>query len=434
MIYRERVINKADEIRSAMKYDHERLPGFVSNTVELTMDILARSKEYDIHGNIELDQGYSFLYQIAIFFPMQFQKQVIKCTFKPYDSKSHNDDLANNLQRVNDFQGRGGEKIPIKNMVRGAQTEDDDEGDGDNNKVPMLTPIDSITDFKSNTEFKDIISPQMKISDWLNISGMPSPQIKDYMKKQIGFLNHENEIDMLLKYSYELTCEVQDISIMNSLVEDIAKKHQICVDGSLKQFLKAKDFEEVKYKDTSIMYKQFMDALENNIRYNFPDALNVIKQSKRMNKKSGNYFFNLPEHLVHIFYMLRHLRIRDHKVKIMYALNYYRSVQRRLTFDMHEMSTRDTVLGDQEFKPPTDATRTSSKNMADDTSSGAAGNSKKQQLAKAKAALEKDDTLKGPVVTSEYDYVQSIYQKAKDQSSLNELGEVSPFKFSFIEC
>lgn len=167
-----------------------------------------------------------------------------------------------------------------------------------------------------------------------------------------------------------------------------------------------------------------MDALQNNLKYNFPDAFNVIKQSKRLNKKSGNHFFNLPEHLVHTYYMLRHLKIRDYKVKIMYALNYYRSVQRRLTFDMHEMSTRDTVLGDQEFKAPKDATRISAKNLANDNSTGAAGNSKKQQLAKAKAALEKDGNRNEPSETNEYDYVQSIYQKAKEQSALNELGEV----------
>lgn len=212
---------------------------------------------------------------------------------------------------------------------------------------------------------------------------------------------------------------------MNALVEDISKKHQLCVDGSLKQFIKAKEFEEVKYKDTSEMYRQFMDALENNLRFNFPDAFNVIKQSKRLNKKSSNHFFNLPEHLVHAYYMLRHLKIRDFKIKILYALNYYRSIQRRLTLDLHEMTTRDTVLGDQEFKPPTDATRISSRNLANDSSAGAAGNSKKQQLAKAKAALENKSLEKEPSETQDFNYVQSIYQKAKEQSTMNNQKDVS---------
>ena len=84
-------------------------------------------------------------------------------------------------------------------------------------------------------------------------------------------------------------------------------------------------------------------------------------------------------------------KLETFKIKIQYALNYYRSVQRRLTFDLHELRTRDTVLGDIEFKPPSDASRVSVKNMVNDSSAGSAGNSKKQQLAKAKAALADND-------------------------------------------
>lgn len=183
---------------------------------------------------------------------------------------------------------------------------------------------------------------------------------------------------------------------MNALIEDISKKHQYCVDGSLKQFSKSKEAEEIKYKDCTELYTQFTDALEQNLRFNFSSAFSHGGSVRKGGKKSSNYFFNLPEHLVHAYYMLRHLKIRDLKVKIQYALNYYRSIQRRLILDLHEMRTRDTVLGDQEFKPPADATRTSVKNIANDSSVGAAGNSKKQQLEKAKAALaENEDESKG---------------------------------------
>jgi hypothetical protein len=227
-------------------------------------------------------------------------------------------------------------------------------------------------------------------------------------------LNNDNPIDLLLKFGYDLTCEVQDISVMNALVEDISKKHQLWVDGSLKQFLKAKEFEEVKYKDTTLLYSQFMEALENNLKFNFPDAFNVIKASKRLNKKSENYFFNLPDHLIHAYYMLRHLKIRDYKTKILYTLNYYRSIQKRLTLDLHEISTRDRVGSDQELKPPNDATRLSKKNISNDTSAGAVGASKKQQLAKARAALANQTDIKDKSDSADYNYVQSIYQKAKE--------------------
>lgn len=168
-IYREKVLNKADEINHSMLYDHEKLPSFISNTLELTFDILSRSKVYGIQGNIDLDQGYSFLYQIAIFFPMQFQKQVIKLTFKPYDSKS-TDEFSQNLERISDFMGKGGEKVKVEEIIRGAKTDENEgEGEEEKTKAPLITPIDSVTDLKANAEFKGVISPKLKPSEWLHL-------------------------------------------------------------------------------------------------------------------------------------------------------------------------------------------------------------------------------------------------------------------------
>ena len=36
-------------------------------------------------GNIDFDQGHSFCYQITVFFPTHFQKQVIRTTYDIYD-------------------------------------------------------------------------------------------------------------------------------------------------------------------------------------------------------------------------------------------------------------------------------------------------------------------------------------------------------------
>ena len=156
IIYKEKVLNKADEIRHSMSYDHEFLPSFISSSIELIIDILGRSAEYDIHGNIDLDQGYSFLYQIAIFFPLQFQKQVVKTTFKPYDGNPSQDDYSANLEKVVDFQGNGNEKIPLQNLIRGVKDMEMDENNWDveKNKAPMLTPLDSISDLKANADYK----------------------------------------------------------------------------------------------------------------------------------------------------------------------------------------------------------------------------------------------------------------------------------------
>ncbi len=44
----------------------------VDNILELKVRIVDKSIDYGIYGDIELDQGYSFAYQITIFFPSYF--------------------------------------------------------------------------------------------------------------------------------------------------------------------------------------------------------------------------------------------------------------------------------------------------------------------------------------------------------------------------
>jgi hypothetical protein len=231
----EKILNKADELRHSIMYDHESLPMFISNSVELKIDILSRSNKFGIQGNIELDQGYSFLYQITIFFPMHFQKQVIKTTFKPYDSNvPQGDEDSANLERVSNFQGKK-DKVPISNLIRGVDNnekeeekeEDDEEGEGEDNdkkpgKAPTLTPLDSISDLRNDVEYKSIICLKLKRADWLDIIKV-TPQICSYMRKQAAaILSDDNPTDLLLEHSWNLAM-VQDISIINSLIEDISK-------------------------------------------------------------------------------------------------------------------------------------------------------------------------------------------------------------------
>ena len=60
-------------------------PYMVSNQIDLKMRIIDKAQQFSIIGDIELDQGYSFAYQITIYFPTYFQKQTIKAQFSVYD-------------------------------------------------------------------------------------------------------------------------------------------------------------------------------------------------------------------------------------------------------------------------------------------------------------------------------------------------------------
>jgi hypothetical protein len=61
---------------------------------------------------------------------------------------------------------------------------------------------------------------------------------------------------------------------------------------------------------------------------------------------------NVPEHLLQSAYLLQCLRARDFSTKLLYTLNAFRAIQRRLSLELREMGSRDRVLGDADIVNP----------------------------------------------------------------------------------
>ena len=60
----------------------------------------------------------------------------------------------------------------------------------------------------------------------------------------------------------------------------------------------------------------------------------------------------IPQHLLFANYLLQCLNAREQKTKLLYTLNTFRAIQRRLTLELREMGTRDRVLGEAELIRP----------------------------------------------------------------------------------
>jgi len=52
--------------------------------------------------------------------------------------------------------------------------------------------------------------------------------------------------------------------------------------------------------------------------------------------------------------MVDALKARENKIKLLHNLNAFRSIQRRLTYDLAEMGTRERVIGDAVIIAPRD--------------------------------------------------------------------------------
>lgn len=48
----------------------------------------------------------------------------------------------------------------------------------------------------------------------------------------------------------------------------------------------------------------------------------------------------IPTHMVKAYYALRFLKSRDLKIRLLHTLNYFRSVQKRLSIDLKELLSR----------------------------------------------------------------------------------------------
>ena len=60
----------------------------------------------------------------------------------------------------------------------------------------------------------------------------------------------------------------------------------------------------------------------------------------------------MPAHIIKAYYTLRLLKSRDYKIRLLHVLNYFRSIQKRLAFDVSEFYTREKANGDVSIVPP----------------------------------------------------------------------------------
>lgn len=76
--------------------------------------------------------------------------------------------------------------------------------------------------------------------------------------------------------------------------------------------------------------------------------------SKELSEIDSKSLLDVPHHLLFSFYVLQYLSARDSKIKLLYTLNVFRAIQKRLTLDLREVGTRDRVMGDCNIAPPTE--------------------------------------------------------------------------------
>ena len=205
--YKSKVVTKQDKIMYTQKSDHQLAPTMINNILELKIMILDKALEYGIYGDIELDQGYSFAYQITIFFPTYFQKQIIQSQFSLYDAFAGEEQDLNSVQKRN-----------LQNMVK-IDTNIFKDISTTKNNVPSQDYLN--TDFS----FQDIKVTRMKsCSYWIDYVCV-FPKVPVHSQKQAAILATNNPIDSLMRSAMNFL-DVNDLATVNKILEETARLHQ----------------------------------------------------------------------------------------------------------------------------------------------------------------------------------------------------------------
>jgi len=186
--------------------DHQLAPTMIANILELKVQILDKSVEYGIHGDIELDQGYSFAYQITIFFPSYFQKQIIQSQFSLYDAFAGEESDMNTVQKRN-----------LINMVK-----IDTNIFKDISTTPHSVPSQEF--LNTDSSFEKLKVTRLKSSSYWIDYVCVYPKVPSHIQKQAAYLSTDNPIDSLLRSTLNFL-DVNDLATVNKILEETARLH-----------------------------------------------------------------------------------------------------------------------------------------------------------------------------------------------------------------
>ena len=150
-----------------------RVPLRISNLMHLQTDILERAAAFNIHGDIEIDEGHSFTYQVRVFFSMYFQKQIIKSRFSVYDQTvrdmkdayESNEPPDDDIGDINEIERRNLNSLLLIDF----KMVDMMNSNSDHNNIFLLKKgkklLDHIHELKAN--FSNLTVVRLKKAYWL---------------------------------------------------------------------------------------------------------------------------------------------------------------------------------------------------------------------------------------------------------------------------
>ena len=161
-------------------------------------------------------------------------------------------------------------------------------------------------------------------------------------------------MDECLRLILELV-NVQDVGNVNLILESLAAIHHDKVKyGQIKtDFLLENVFANEQDLVDKIDQEQIFTERDRSFLSLFKTSLKTKSEyDSRKQPEDIQDLMDLPQHLLFSLYILKYLKAKDSKLKLLYTLNVFRTIQKRLALELREMGSRDRIMGDCNFLGP----------------------------------------------------------------------------------
>lgn len=209
--------------------------------------------------------------------------------------------------------------------------------------------------------------PKVRLSKshWLEYVVFKPELSKEQMQQAAFFAGERNPLDECAACMLEIL-NVNDVTNVNLTLESLSQiQYEKLKHGVIKSdFLKSDHSETSRYftEDQMEFLTIFSTSMKTKTEVGFKtEDIDVEEVGK-------NSLFETTQHLLFAHYLLSAVTARDSKTKLLYTLNAFRSIQKRLALDLREFGTRDRVMGDiNNIKPMEKQQITKIEDMTDET-------------------------------------------------------------------
>jgi hypothetical protein len=216
-----------------------------------------------------------------------------------------------------------------------------------------------------------VFPSKLKPPDWLKYIVL-TPALSQQYHRQNAYFSQVT-LDSLLQLSFNLS-DVHNLTLVTDTLQEKASFYSLSYNRNDSNIQTPMQI----LKNLSHGEEVQLESYFQTQTFNTTPDIKKKEDPAGIEKKCG-------VHLVQGYLSLRILKMREMKQKILYGLNYFRSIQRTLALDLREMGTRDRVMGDVDIVLPEEASsNTKSQNRHHATSASSINEELKRPLDQAK--------------------------------------------------